>query len=400
MNSSSLLQINPAHRPFPRSWRALPGLLVCMFTLAAAVPALSQEPATFVVLLGEDTVAVEQFTRTADRLEGRMVLRTPRVQIREYDAMLGPDGALTSFELRVQTPGEEAREVGGIDFADGTATMRTLQDDSLQTLEVTAEPGALPFLSYSIGIYEPLVSQFLQGERAAIESETVILGSEQKFPLAIESVDDDEVVVTNIAGENRVRIDQEGRILEWDGSESTLKLLAERGSEADIDELAAEFAAREAAEGPLGALSPRDSVQVTVAGATLEVDYSRPATRGRTIFGNVVPFNEVWRTGANAATGFSTDHDLMIGDAHVPAGEYTLFTIPAEDGWTLIINQQTGQPGTEYDEAQDLARVAMDVTPLADPMERFTIGVNEEDTGGLLWMAWANTCATVPFEVQ
>ena len=84
--------------------------------------------------------------------------------------------------------------------------------------------------------------------------------------------------------------------------------------------------------------------------------------RDRKIFGGLVPYGQVWRTGANSATSLKTDVDLTIGGAPVPAGSYTLYTIPTETGWKLIINKQTGQWGTDYDEKQDLARVDMKVT--------------------------------------
>src|SRR5258706_9218742 len=103
--------------------------------------------------------------------------------------------------------------------------------------------------------------------------------------------------------------------------------------------------------------SPPASAQCKFAdGKTISVDYSSPRAKGRKIFGGLVPFDKEWRTGANDATTFVTDADLMVGDLHVPAGKYTLYTIPGETEWTIIINKQTGQWGTQYDEKQDLGR--------------------------------------------
>src|SRR5271166_6429219 len=102
---------------------------------------------------------------------------------------------------------------------------------------------------------------------------------------------------------------------------------------------------------------------------TVTIQYSRPSVRGRKIFGGLVPYNEVWRTGANAATGLKTDVALNIGGANVPAGSYTLYTLPGPTSWKLIINKQTGQWGTEYSQGQDLARVEMKVGQLPSGME-------------------------------
>src|SRR6266705_3353530 len=114
----------------------------------------------------------------------------------------------------------------------------------------------------------------------------------------------------------------------------------------------------------LGTLSPADTVRASVAGAAVAVRYSRPSMRGRVIFGNVVPRNKVWRTGANEATVLETSADLSMAGTKVPAGKYTLWTIPAPGGWTLIVNKNTGQWGTEYDAQYDLARLDMKVEPL------------------------------------
>ena len=100
-------------------------------------------------------------------------------------------------------------------------------------------------------------------------------------------------------------------------------------------------------------------------GKTVTIQYSRPSMRGRKIFGGLVPYDQVWRTGANAATSLKTDVDLTIGGANVPAGSYTLYTLPGMNSWKLIINKQTGQWGTEYSEGQDLARVDMKVSQKA-----------------------------------
>ena len=113
-------------------------------------------------------------------------------------------------------------------------------------------------------------------------------------------------------------------------------------------------------------------------GKTVTIDYSRPSMRGRKIFGGLVPYGQVWRTGANSATSLKTDANLTIGGAAVPAGSYTLYTIPSETGWKLIINKQTGQWGTEYDEKQDLARVDMKVAKNATPTEQFTISLRQD----------------------
>jgi hypothetical protein len=150
-------------------------------------------------------------------------------------------------------------------------------------------------------------------------------------------------------------------------------------------------------------LSPRDTARLEIeAGKRVYVDYGRPSMRGRRIVGELVPYGRVWRTGANAATTLVTETDLRIGEALVPRGTYTLYTLPTAQGWTLIVNRQTGQWGTQYDASRDLVRIPMRTTRVAQPVEKFTIALERGTTRGTgtLAMAWENTRLTVPLRVQ
>ena len=146
--------------------------------------------------------------------------------------------------------------------------------------------------------------------------------------------------------------------------------------------------------------SPRDSVIRYIDGARLVVDYSRPSVRGRKIFGGVVPYGQVWRTGANAATSLTTTSDLLINKVRIPKGSYTLYTLPTKRGWWLIINKQTGQWGTVYNRSLDLARLPMKVTLLPYNVEKFTISIEPlQGKRGVLKLQWERTEASVEFEV-
>ncbi|HVO80064.1 MAG TPA: DUF2911 domain-containing protein [Terriglobales bacterium] len=131
-------------------------------------------------------------------------------------------------------------------------------------------------------------------------------------------------------------------------------------------------------------------------GKSITVDYSSPRMKGRKIYGGLVPFGEVWRTGANEATTFVTTADLTVDGKEVPAGNYTIFTVPNQDKWTLIINKKTGEWGIPYKyEGDELARVDMSVSKTAGPVEDFTISFHEMGTGCHMYLDWENTRATV-----
>jgi len=136
-------------------------------------------------------------------------------------------------------------------------------------------------------------------------------------------------------------------------------------------------------------------------GKTITVDYSSPRMRGRKIFGGLVPYNEVWRAGANEATTFDTTADLTVDGKDVPAGNYTLFTIPAKDKWTLIINKKTGEWGIPYKyQSDELARVPMQVSSTSSPVEDFTISFDQSGNACTLKMTWADTQASVQFTAK
>jgi hypothetical protein len=146
-----------------------------------------------------------------------------------------------------------------------------------------------------------------------------------------------------------------------------------------------------------GKPSPAASASCDLGGGkTIKTDYSSPRMKGRKIYGGLVPFGEVWRTGANEATTFVTSADLIVGGKAVPAGSYTIFTVPAADKWTLIINKKTGEWGIPYKyESDELARVDMKVSKLPAPVENFTIAYDKTATGCTMRLDWDTTRAAV-----
>ena len=130
-------------------------------------------------------------------------------------------------------------------------------------------------------------------------------------------------------------------------------------------------------------------------GKVINTAYSSPRMKGRKIFGGLVPYGHVWRTGANEATTFVTDADLIVEGMEIPPGSYTLFTLPAADKWTLIISKKSGEPGTPYPQGQDLLRVEMKVSQTESPVENFTIAYRRKDATCSLTLSWEHIQATV-----
>lgn len=146
--------------------------------------------------------------------------------------------------------------------------------------------------------------------------------------------------------------------------------------------------------------SPPASVAATIAGDPISIEYYAPSMHGRKIMGELVPFGTVWCTGANWATKITTQANLEMGSLKLPAGSYSIWTLPNKDGWMLIVNKQTGQFHLNYDSSQDFGRTKMNLKTLADPVETFKIEVRSDGGNkGTLALLWETTEASIPFTV-
>jgi len=369
---------------------------VALVILSLAIPSvLAAQSGQFIVRLGTDTLAIEQYTRTPDRLQGEQVLRSPRTVHRLYTATFGPGGAIARFELVTHNvsgaPGP-AETKATAEFTGDSAVVTVPRRDSTVTLRVKAGPGAVPFVGQGFGLIEEVARRAKASGNTRYTTTMLPLGDTEPLEVTVTARGPDSLtLVLGAIGPLRARVDGQGALLGLSGIGSTMQVTVERTQGLDFAALGKAFAPRS-----LGVLSPTDSINTSVAGAAVAVRYSRPSTRGRAIFGNVVPWNQVWRTGANQATVFETSADLVMAGTPVPAGKYSLWTLPSPGGWKLIVNKNTGQWGTDYNAQYDLARLDMTVEQLPQPVERFTIGIEPKGSGGVLRLEWEKTRASVP----
>lgn len=142
--------------------------------------------------------------------------------------------------------------------------------------------------------------------------------------------------------------------------------------------------------------SPAAVVQTNQNGLTVKVDYCRPYKKGRAIFGGLVPYGQVWRTGANEATLVSFGQDVTVAGKPLKAGEYSLWTIPSQQGWIAILNGETGQWGTNYDPKKDVFRVPIVARPHSPLAEQFTISFSPASGGADMILAWDETETVIP----
>lgn len=374
--------------------------------LSAALPlALPLAPAraqpadrgAFVVTLGRDTVAVEQYARRGNVVEGDVLTRQPDVRVTHYVVALDASGRPTTADTRTRTaagaPAPRA-PLGAVGtFRNDSVSYDVTYADSVAHRRLAAPAGTLPVVNYSYALYEVATRR---ARASGVTADTVRLvapGARQAAALPL-SIAGDSARLDYFGDPIVMRLDRDGRILAVDGTRTTNKVTVARVPSVDLAALTRSFAARPA----MGAPSPTDSVRASVGAAEVSVVYGRPSARGRTVWGGtLVPYGTWWRTGANAATALRTTADLTVGGVRVPAGSYTLFTLPAASGSQLIISRKTGEWGTEYDASQDLARVPLTTTALAAPVEQFTIAVEPTGAGaGVLRMRWADRELSVP----
>lgn len=372
-------------------------MLACTLVICAATAAFGQQAdsAAFIIRLGTDTTVIERYIRTPDQLIVEAVQRSPETSVHRLVIDVNRSGAVSRAVYAVNRPnGNQPTLERTITFAGDSANVVTVQQGASRTQRAAARD-AIPLAGPFYAPYELAIMRALsraKGDSVALLSGTNVV----RIPVA--RVGRDSVTLTNQFGEPmRAHVDAAGRILHLHTPAFTT---VERMRWVDLDALVREFAARDATGKGLGMLSPRHTYRTRVGEANIWVDYSRPAARGRPVWGALVPFGAVWRTGANEAAHFATDRTLQLGDLTLEPGTYTLFLLPTETDMTLIVNRGTGMSGLERDSAQDLGRVKLDRQTLERPAESFTIEVQQTTAGGVLAFAWDRTRATVPVVVK
>ena len=380
---------------------------------AGSLAAQSPSPAYIVTRLGVDTVAIERYTRSNGKLEGDLVLRYPRTRTFHYVADLGSRGEVKSLTTTVQRPGADRAAPPIMQsvarFSDSVALIDVkrngVADTSLTGRKVFhgAVQPTLGVVPPAYGLYEQTLSTAKVG-RDSVAYALVGSGGGPVPAIILRRRGADSVAFTSTFFPNWTevaRVDSRGRILGLNSTATTVKTMAERVPSIDFDRVVKAWAAIDAAKGgAIGQMSPPDTAKATIGTANIQVAYSRPLKRGRVIFGNIVPWNQVWRTGANAATQLTTDRDLVFGGTVVPAGKYTLWTLPTPTGAKLIINSETGQWGTDYHAEKDFARVDLTSNRLSTPVEQFVISVVPQGSGGALRLAWDDREYLIPFTVK
>ncbi len=397
--------------------------VICFF-LSAVVSLLScntppAERYGFLTMLGHDTISIESITRQGNTLTSDEVDRFPRVEIRHTVVNLNDNGSIRHLVMDIHTPseppGQRDRKVVA-DVANNKVHLSKTDSTGTVNRDFTTGGGivvahvqqmySLYELYFAAAMKQAVISKLAAG--SPVQMRQFYIDREfDRFPLGHATVTPREggkveVYHDWLSGTGEAMMDFGYNMLSYSGDRTTYKVQVKRlATPPDIKPIADRFVAKETAAGNVKSLSVRDTTRAQIGNAMFTVDYGRPLLRGRTLLGDVIPYDRVWRTGANAATQFTTSAPIRLAGMQVPAGTYTLFTAPHTNGVDLIVNKQSGQWGTEYNGSLDLGTARM-VSEVATPtVEEFTISIIPGDNRhGTLVLEWGSFRWIAPIEVQ
>jgi hypothetical protein len=348
-----------------------------------------------VYTLGRDTLAIEQFSRTATRLAGEMVSRSGAAVTRtQYDLTLANGRVTAAVVRRLQADGKPLAGAPAeyrFAFRADSAVRQSVWPDSTQTRSFAA-PNA--FLSMPNFVYAPL--EVLRAAPRHDSVPAIGIGSNAVGFLGLEPMPDGTQRVRGTSYPMLLSFDGNGLLQSVDGSFTASKSMGTR-SRGRVD-----IAALATAMKPTGALSPRTTAYAAFSQGPIFINYGSPAVRGRTVWGGLlIPLDSIWRVGANEAAHLATSKTIQLGDMTLAPGLYTLWVQHTQAATWLIVNRQVGQWGTAHDATNDIGRVQMTLAPTPEPVEDFTITIRSlGQNRGVFEFAWGDQAATATFTVR
>lgn len=396
---------------------------VCFFltalVLLASCHSSPGEHYGFITRLGTDTISIESVTRKGNMVTSDEVDRFPPVRVRHTVINLNPDGSIQHLVMDIYTPSEPANRHELKVTADVTADkVHISKTDGTGTLNRDFATGGgivEAHVPQMYSLYELYFAAALKhaaalkpGAGKPVQMRQFYIDREfDHFPLGrgrVTPLESGKAEITHdwLSGSGEATMDSTWHMLSYTGQRTTYKVEVSRlDSPPDIKSIANRFEAVEAKTGMVSQLSVRDTMRAQIGNAMFAVDYGRPLMRGRKLLGDVLPYDRVWRTGANEATHFTTSLPVKLAGMQVPAGTYTLWTVPHTAAVDLIVNRQTGQWGTDYNRLLNLGTATITTQALPAPVEAFTISIIQDNPKhGTLVLEWGYFRWTAPIEVQ
>lgn len=357
---------------------------------------------SFVAKLGRDTVIVETYNMVANHLYGKAFLRYPEDQIGVFDFHFYPDSSIRHYSMSFMKPdssyittwgtqglfcendsctwfaswaGAEAEYVNKraakqMDFIGGwTPTLSLIEWNCMRLIKSGKQSLPITMLNDYIGVRHVSISKGT--------NDTLIFGGP-------------------FLEYTKIKVTPAGRITSYDGTGTPWNYIATKYAPIDVDEVAKRLSKTP----KIGIPSPEVKVKYPISNDTIHLSYGRPSKRGRTIFGGIVPYDSVWRTGAGDPTQITLPYNIQFGKTVIPKGKYSLYTIPQPDEWALIFNTDLKQWPTDPDRSKDIALVSLKLRKPDKEYETFTIAIDQVKGGGIIRFIWEETEAYASFKVK
>ncbi|CAN5264693.1 hypothetical protein BH23BAC1_BH23BAC1_33730 [soil metagenome] len=381
-----------------------------LIILAFPVQSFSQDhksyTASFVAQWANDTASIETFTIIGNHVFGRAIHLFPEPHLRQFTFWFNDDGSMKALDMQLyqlQNTSLPLESKTGLP----TRLFMNFSDDTIDFKYVNMEEErsyihSAPRMNF-FGGWIPIMAQFEWLSRVFNDKKAEKM-DDLRFVNYVLGVYDLELTrlnekaiqfKSNIMEPVKIQHDQAGIIEFVDAVGSGWNFKIYKSEPIDIELYTKHFSKKPV----LGDPSPHQVVSKKIGDATIEIDYGRPQKRGREIFGNIVPFNTVWRTGAGRPTTIKFDKDLNFKGEVIPKGKYNLYTRPDKEFWTLIFNTEENAWGSAYKKEFDFKHVKIPSNKSSDITDQFTIDIEEKGKEGLLKFMWDDTVASVNFKV-
>ncbi|MBK6825677.1 MAG: DUF2911 domain-containing protein [Chitinophagaceae bacterium] len=372
--------------------------LLTLLLFSGTLAGQAQQQYHYIFKIGEDSIALQHYTREKTIVEGEIISRFPRVMLTTFRYTLNPNGFIQKFEYRSSYPGVSdaimERQVAIEDTIVSQEMKRSGKRDSIFSGTFIVQRGAVPSMDNDVSLFEQMLRQALKEGKDSIMIQRF---TNQPSKSYIKKVKDGEFETKVFFFPVRIRVNNNGHLSEVDATATTIKTIATAIAPFNFIELAGIWTEKEKKEGRAGLLSPSDTVRAVIKGNEMQITFGRPQKRGREIFGNVVPWNQLWRLGSNFATHLTLSKEIQCGDKTIPAGRYTIWMVPGQEKAILIINKAINIFGTQYDRSKDLLQLPMKTSRLSAPVEKLSFLLRENETGGELVVQWDDYSFSLDF---
>lgn len=352
--------------------------------------------------LGNDTTAIGNYWLKGNDYALTVADLTEAVTVSKLKGTFFPDGQLRTMDGAMYKPAANGDSEMISSFKLWYAADTTYMELRRQQRVVLRKYPVKIMVANSLGgytlVYMPalLVNYALASNQDSIASHHIVFNSARDFSIRRRNKKDFSAG-SAVMGYFTLHLDGGGNLLTVDGIGTSWNIRGTVIPPVNMDSVIAAWVKKDQTRPHAAIVNQLDSTMATIGDGLVKIRYSRPSARGRQIFGGVVRYGRFWRTGADAATKLTTTRPLYFEGKVLAPGQYSLWTLPTRDGWTLMINSQADIWGTEYHADQDVLRVPMKVQRLNERVETLTIQVVAVEGGGRIEVSWERVKAEVGF---